>query len=180
MVVLAAHRAALPVEDHHRRSAASALPTGATERVWREGSGVDGRGGHAVGLPRTEDGRRLKGVAVDKAVRGRAAHRDVGAPSRARWLLDELDHQAVLPVAFVCDALALECRCSPPPCARACCRARAGSEHLLTFPHSSRRCAWDLAGRPLSSAVNTLRHRIVRAVAFCPPRRPTGAFRPAA
>src|SRR5262249_60332698 len=39
-VVLADHLAALAVEDHHRRDAAPALPTGPTERVWRGVGGV--------------------------------------------------------------------------------------------------------------------------------------------
>src|SRR5262249_62280502 len=39
VVVLADHLAALAVEDHHRRDAAPALPTGPTARVWRGGGG---------------------------------------------------------------------------------------------------------------------------------------------
>jgi hypothetical protein len=46
VVVLADHRAALPVEDHHRRGAAPALPTRLAKRVGREGDSVDGCARH--------------------------------------------------------------------------------------------------------------------------------------
>jgi hypothetical protein len=35
--VIAARLGAVPIEDHHRRGSAPALPTGLAECVWREG-----------------------------------------------------------------------------------------------------------------------------------------------
>jgi hypothetical protein len=53
VVVLAGHLAALAVEHDERRGATPARAARMPERVRREVGGIDGRGGHAVGLPRT-------------------------------------------------------------------------------------------------------------------------------
>jgi len=54
--VLADYLAALPVEDHHRRGAASAPPARLAECVGREVSSVDGRARH--GAPSHRSRRR--------------------------------------------------------------------------------------------------------------------------